>query len=268
MNSTESDSEDITKIIGKKFLINEWKDIKIPKISGIYKIVNLVDSKYYIGSSHDIINKRWSQHIRKLNTKKHHNDYLINAWHLYGQNNFIFEVIEICDEYKLKEIEQKYLNIAILEQNNCYNLKFDAVNNGKLSDYTKQKLSNLKKGKKLSEEHIKNIKSARSKFKSNQSENTKQKLSIINTGKKLSEETKIKISNAFKGKNLSEEHKNKCKLAYSIGNEIYTFKNIVTGEIFNGKRCLFKKKFNLNRHHITELINYKRKSLKGWIIVP
>jgi hypothetical protein len=267
MNLTELDSKDITKIIDKRFLINEWKDIKIPKISGIYKIVNLVDNKYYVGSSYDIINKRWSQHIRKLNSKKHHNDYLTNAWHLYGSNNFIFQVIEVCDECKLQEIEQKYLNIAILEQNNCYNLKFDAFGSGKLSEYTKQKLRDVKKGKKFSEEHIKNIKIARAKFNPNQSEDIKQQLSVLQTGKILSEETKRKISNAFKGKKLSDEHKNKCKIAFLRRNEIYTFKNIVTDEVFTGNRCLFKKQFNLNRHHITELINDKRNSLKGWIII-
>jgi group I intron endonuclease len=268
MNLIEIELKDTTKIIGKKFLINEWKNITQQKVSGIYKIINTIDGKYYVGSSHDIINERWSQHIRKLNSKKHHNDYLTNAWHLYGSNNFIFQVIEICDECKLQEIEQKYLNIAILEQNNCYNLKFDAFGSSKLSEYTKQKLRDAKKGKKFSEEHIKNIKIARAKFNPNQSEDIKQRLSVLQTGKILSEETKRKISNAFKGKQLSEEHKSKCRIAFLNRNKIYTFKNIVTEEVFTGNRCLFKKQFNLNRHHITELINSKRNSLKGWIIIP
>ena len=46
---------------------------------GIYKIINKVNGKYYVGSSLNI-NKRWSVHKSALSKNKHHNDHLQNAW--------------------------------------------------------------------------------------------------------------------------------------------------------------------------------------------
>lgn len=99
------------------------------KISGIYKIVNLVNGKYYIGSSKDIFTKphgRWPQHIAHLKSKVHYNQHLQSAWNKYGKDNFDIKVLEIVEESMLLQVEQKYLNIAKSEQNKCYNLSFIA----------------------------------------------------------------------------------------------------------------------------------------------
>lgn len=80
------------------------------KISGIYKITNIITKKFYIGSSSDI-HQRWNEHRSLLNRKVHSNKKFIHAWHKYGIDNFMFEIIEIVDEEKLLEIEQKYLDI-------------------------------------------------------------------------------------------------------------------------------------------------------------
>ena len=50
---------------------------------GIYKIVNKIDGKYYVGSSKHIY-KRWRKHKSLLRHNKHLNDYLQNAFNLYG----------------------------------------------------------------------------------------------------------------------------------------------------------------------------------------
>ena len=67
----------------------------------------------------------------------------------------------------------------------------------KLSEETKQKMSEAKKGKHFSDEHKRKI----SETKKNMSEETKRKLSEALKGKILSEETKKKISEAKKGEN-------------------------------------------------------------------
>jgi group I intron endonuclease len=77
---------------------------------GIYRIKNLVNGKIYYGSSKDI-KKRWRTHKNKLNNGKHHNSPLLNAWNKYGEENFIFEIIELCDEKILLEREQYYLDL-------------------------------------------------------------------------------------------------------------------------------------------------------------
>ena len=64
------------------------------KKAGIYKIVNLVNNKVYIGKSITIYN-RMKDHITALNTKNpNENRHLINSWHKYGKDSFTYEVIE------------------------------------------------------------------------------------------------------------------------------------------------------------------------------
>ena len=77
---------------------------------GIYRIKNLINGKCYYGSSKNI-EKRWSVHKRELNNNTHINCILQRAWDKYGENNFIFEIIEECDINVLFETEQKYLDL-------------------------------------------------------------------------------------------------------------------------------------------------------------
>lgn len=51
----------------------------VHRISGIYKITNLVNNKVYIGQSVNI-RKRWNQHVLELNKNIHPNIYLQSAW--------------------------------------------------------------------------------------------------------------------------------------------------------------------------------------------
>lgn len=77
--------------------------------SGIYKILNKITNKFYIGSAADI-KARWSVHKRRLRTNLHDNEYLQNAWNKHGEENFLFEIIEICEKQNLILLEQKYLD--------------------------------------------------------------------------------------------------------------------------------------------------------------
>lgn len=71
---------------------------------GIYKIVCKVNNKMYIGQSTNI-KSRWKQHIGMLNGNYHINIHLQSAWNKYGEDNFIFEIIEECSIDKLNERE-------------------------------------------------------------------------------------------------------------------------------------------------------------------
>jgi group I intron endonuclease len=77
--------------------------------SGIYKITNLSDGKFYIGSSVDL-KRRKSEHAKMLENGTHHSSYLQNAYNKYGKNNFKFEIIELVDDDKLRDVEQRYLD--------------------------------------------------------------------------------------------------------------------------------------------------------------
>lgn len=76
---------------------------------GIYRIRNLINDKSYYGSSKQI-EKRWSRHRNELNKKIHSNCVLQRAWDKYGECNFLFEIIEVCDPNVLLKVEQKYLD--------------------------------------------------------------------------------------------------------------------------------------------------------------
>ena len=76
---------------------------------GIYMIMNLVNGKFYIGSSKNIKNRFWG-HKGSLNNNRHHSSLLQRAWNKYGEENFIFEILENCLEEKLLEREQIWLD--------------------------------------------------------------------------------------------------------------------------------------------------------------
>ena len=78
-------------------------------ICGIYCIENVDTKKKYIGQSKDI-HKRWSNHKYTLNANIHDNDYLQKAWNKYGEDKFIFYVLEECIVGQLNEKEIYYID--------------------------------------------------------------------------------------------------------------------------------------------------------------
>lgn len=91
--------------------------------SGIYKIINTINNKVYIGKSINI-KRRFSQHLSALKIKsKDENRHLINAYHKYGKENFKIEIIEAINfnsnELVFKERELYWIDY------------FDSTNRGK-----------------------------------------------------------------------------------------------------------------------------------------
>lgn len=76
---------------------------------GIYRIRNIENGKFYIGSSNNIF-KRWMKHKSELNLNKHHSLILQNAWNKYGEKSFIFEILKEVNELDLLNEEQKELD--------------------------------------------------------------------------------------------------------------------------------------------------------------
>jgi group I intron endonuclease len=93
----------------------------VPTTRGIYTITNLLDGKYYVGSSLDLT-KRLISHRTKLKNNNHINKYLQNAWNKYGEANFKFEVVlplpDCCEEI-IRAIEHEILE---REFDNTYNI--------------------------------------------------------------------------------------------------------------------------------------------------
>jgi group I intron endonuclease len=63
------------------------------KQSGIYTIENTVNGHVYVGSSSDYVTRR-REHLYYLRHGKHHSAYLQRAFNKYGEEAFIFRLIE------------------------------------------------------------------------------------------------------------------------------------------------------------------------------
>jgi group I intron endonuclease len=221
------------------------------KISGIYKILNKANGKYYVGSSIDL-NKRWSSHKKSLIRNKHPNIHLQRAWNKYGMDNFEFGILEYVNENDLLKHEQKYLED---EDENRYNICRTAGNTLgiKASSETRLKMSLQRRGVKrcpCSEERKrKQSKTLKERYKNGLEHPLKGKHHICAGanhylyGKHRPEEIRQKISTTLRGVPLSQERKEKLSLVRR-DKTIHNLVNIQTNEAFTGTKQDFIRKYN------------------------
>jgi NUMOD3 motif/GIY-YIG catalytic domain len=278
-NETEKNLNDTMTEIEKQSVKKEWNDTSLPKTGGIYKILNKINGKYYIGSTKNF-KKRWYDHKNLLNARKHPNRKLQNAWNFYGKDTFEYVIIENLID-GLLIVEQEYLDIARENKKRCYNLSFIA---GRIehteevrrlisesnrvrehSDETRKKMSISAKNKKVSIE-------------------TRKKMSKIFSGegnsfygKTHTDEAKLKIGNANRGRKFSEESRKKMSTSVKVrqfgeNNPIYdtTIYKWYNKSLNLYRECTqyqLRKEFNLHRGNVSSLIKNRVKSCKGWILV-
>jgi len=99
----------------KKELKNEYKQMKFPM--GVYRLTNLVNGKFLIGSSNDL-NAIWNRIRTQLNFGSYMIEELQNDWKKYGEENFKYEILselkyddpEKTDYSKdIKALEEMYI---------------------------------------------------------------------------------------------------------------------------------------------------------------
>lgn len=87
----------------------------------IYKIINIKNNKFYVGSAVDF-KQRKARHVWKLRANAHANKHLQAAWNFYGENSFIFCVVEEIPEAEdLAKAEDVWLEQHV-GKDYCYNL--------------------------------------------------------------------------------------------------------------------------------------------------
>ena len=93
---------------------------------GIYKIINVVNNKFYVGSAVDFARRKRS-HWNTLRKGKHHNKHLQAAWAKYGEDAFVFvHVLEMEADADILAEETKWLKEHV-GKDYCYNLGTEAV---------------------------------------------------------------------------------------------------------------------------------------------
>jgi len=172
-----------------------------------YKITNLINGKYYYGSTiqEDLIKYGGSNLLLKLSYKK------------YGKNNFKFEKLKFFESrFEAFEFEERFLRLYDMRNNR---MSYNMSNNGNGGDTISQNPNRDKIIKKLGrkgrisnrkgiimeeEQKVKISKSLKESYKNGRAK-------MVNKGSKLSSEHKAKISEACKGKRSNEKNGMWCK---------------------------------------------------------
>ncbi len=134
------------------------RSVYLRKKNVIYKILNTVNNKFYIGSAAHY-DKRIGSHVANLRRNKHKNIYLQRAWNKHYEKMFTFEIIEEVDsKYNLTDREQYYLDLYTPYKKEIgYNICDKASRNRfgmKMPESAKIKIGNYWRGKKWSTERV------------------------------------------------------------------------------------------------------------------
>ena len=189
-------------------------------MSAIYRILNVANDHFYLGSSINVRRRRW-EHWDSLRKGIHHCEALQVAWGEFGEDAFEFEVIEeVVDDTQLLHTEETYL-MKYAGSPECYNTAMSAHQSPAMLPRVRTKISEgLRKkyedpgyiprlGKRHSEE-TKTVISAK----------VQAAVAEGRSGKFIpSEETRRRMSQALKGNQnakghvRSEEHRRKLSEA-------------------------------------------------------
>ena len=127
------------------------------KISAVYKITNAITGDFYIGSSKDV-KRRWIEHKCTSSWKNNPNNQMYLDFQKYGLENFVFEILEVVEIDKLKEMEQHYIETLKPTYNN-YNAKgWDIERHKKSKEEYKKEYQKTERYKEYQKEYQKEYK--------------------------------------------------------------------------------------------------------------
>lgn len=186
-------------------------------MTGVYSITNKINNKVLIGCGKSI-RKRLNHHKCLLRKGKHNNQRLQHSWNKYGEENFIFETLEECEEQYIFSQENYWCIMTNSHDDRYgYNIKpTGPTESTTISEETREKLRKINKGKKFSDEVRKKISDSSKGRKP--SEKVLQIFKYYNENKVVSDTTLKKMSESMMGeknpnygKKTSEEKKAKIR---------------------------------------------------------
>lgn len=188
----------------------------------IYRHINKINNKSYIGLTKQEPAKRWQNGLGYNLTQP----LFFNAIKKYGWENFTHEILEdnidSFEEATSRETFWIDTYHTWIKDPNCLGYNLTRGGEGTpghiVSEETRQKISRANTGRKRSEEFKQNL-SKRLSGEGNpfygrfHTDETKQKMSNAAKGRSVSDETKCKISKSSKGRLVSTETRQKLSLA-------------------------------------------------------
>lgn len=141
---------------GRKQQLRSCDMPSISRTPSIYQIRHIESGKVYVGSAAEP-RKRYAIHLTLLRKGRHHSRYLQNAWNKYGEDAFVFEIIEPVlfvedlitrEQYwidGLRASERKYgFNVRLSARSNIGIKKTDEQRTA-MSDITKAQFTDPEK---------------------------------------------------------------------------------------------------------------------------
>lgn len=174
---------------------------KIPREcqTGVYKILNTVTGKVYVGSAAVSFKVRWTIHRADLRGDRHFNHYLQRSWNKHGEKAFRFIVLDCCLPEQCLEREQQWLDeLQPYVRDKGYNLSKVAGSAMQGRNHTEESRKKMSLSQKGNKGQVKATIAA----------------AIANKGKKRSEAFCKNLSDKLTGRGFSEEHKANIKATH------------------------------------------------------
>lgn len=228
----------------------------------IYKIINDINYKVYVGQTCKTTEQRFARHCAEAKWKNTKKMPIILAIKKYGKEHFQIIAIEIltdCEQPQVNEREVFWAKELNAFSPNGYNLKA-GQGNGAWSEEIKKKISLGNKGKKRTQETIEKLRVSHLGYKVKDS--TKQKLSDFNRGKKLSAEHKKKIADSNTGRETTELAKEKMRIKKIKFNYRITSPDGILYETNNLRQ--FCRDKGLNAGHMSSVATNNKLHYKQW----
>ena len=267
---------------------------------GIYKIINIVNDKYYVGSTTRTFLKRFNNHKRSLRNNHHCCSKLLFSYNKYGEDKFVCSIVKIIEDDNLVPIEEQKMLTEAINKGLNLNTSIDVFSFMRGRKHTPETIEKIIKGVRLhskeigeatrkrqlgtkhSFETIEKMKiSAKTRDDSKRlavlsSKEFSKKQSLLHRGKRSKEfceimkkalnkpEHKLRMSIVNTGKVRTENARNNYSLM-KLKRKI-TFKK---GSIIEQAISLrhFAKKYNLVHQRLSMLVNGKLTEYDGWAVV-
>jgi len=224
---------------------------------GIYKIINVVNNKFYVGSAVKFAERK-RKHWWMLRKGNHANKYLQAAWNKYGEASFVFVIVEEHgDEVDILAAENVWLKEHVGKEY-CYNLGTDAT--APTTGWVGEK--NPMYGKTFAHTEEAKAKIAKASAERVQSKEEKEKRRKTMQGHYISKETRSKISATLSGEGNYWHGKKRPDHGAKVSRAVEVYKDGVLIKVYESIKAL-RDEFNIAPPTVNRALKSGKKIVRG-----